>query len=183
GAEKELYRADEMVRDACAVQVSDDLLAVYTAEWEEQLSGEQAKAEELESLRTSTTTLTARVRELETRTQAQDSEHVTIASDLVNLKLENDKLLDENEGLKMKVEELRKIADAQPAEVEEKLKEEMERIMQRNIEVQNENRSLKEECEELEGQVVEAKMVAAQARADHDSVMQKWQNVQAAMNG
>ena len=62
----------------------------------------------------------------------------------------------------MKVEELRKIADAQPAEVEEKLKEEMERIMQRNIEVQNENRSLKEECEELEGQVVEAKMVAAQ---------------------
>merc|ERR1711939_278551 len=101
----------------------------------------------LESLRTSTTTLTARVRELETRTQAQDSEHVTIASDLVNLKLENDKLLDENEGLKMKVEELRKIADAQP------------------------------------GQVVEAKMVAAQARADHDSVMQKWQNVQAAMNG
>ncbi|KAI7661105.1 RabGAP/TBC, partial [Hortaea werneckii] len=183
GAEKELYRADEMVRDACAVQVSDELLAVYTAEWEEQLSGEQAKAEELESLRTSTTTLTARVRELETRTQAQDSEHVTIASDLVNLKLENDKLLDENEGLKMKVEELRKIADAQPAEVEEKLKEEMERIMQRNIEVQNENRSLKEECEELEGQVVEAKMVAAQARADHDSVMQKWQNVQAAMNG
>ncbi|KAI7089089.1 RabGAP/TBC [Hortaea werneckii] len=183
GAEKELYRADEMVRDACAVPVSDELLAGYTAEWEEQLSGEQAKAEELESLRTSTTTLTARVRELEARTQAQDSEHVTIASDLVNLKLENDKLLDENEGLKMKVEELRKIADAQPAEVEEKLKEEMERIMQRNIEVQNENRSLKEECEELEGQVVEAKMVAAQARADHDSVMQKWQNVQAAMNG
>ena len=45
---------------------------------------------------------------------------------------------------------------------DEKLKEEMERIMQRNIEVQNENRSLKEECEELEGQVVEAKMVAAQ---------------------
>merc|ERR1711939_832330 len=106
----------------------------------------------LESLRTSTTTLTARVRELETRTQAQDSEHVTIASDLVNLKLENDKLLDENEGLKIEVEELRKIADAQPAEVEERLKEEMERIMQRNIEVQNENRSLKEECEELEGQ-------------------------------
>lgn len=164
GADKELYRADEMVRDACSVKVSDELLSLYTAEWEEQTRSEASRTEELDSLRAASTTLTSRVRDLESRTQEQDTEHVFIASELVNLKLQNDRLLDENEGFKMKVEELSKIADAQPAEVEAKLKDEMERIMQRNIEVQNENRSLKEECEELEAAVVEAKMVAAQVR-------------------
>ena len=96
---------------------------------------------------------------------------MNIASELVNLKLSNDSLLDENEVLKIKVEELQKIADAQPAEVEERLKEEMERIMQRNIEVQNENRSLREECEEMEQELVGAKMNHAQVSW---SVVGRW---------
>jgi len=162
GADKELYRADELVRDACEINIPNDLLTLYTAEWEESSRIDRERSEELESLRTSNVLMTSRIRALEERTQQQDTEHVFIASDIVNLKISNDALLDENEGLKMKVEELHKIADAQPAEVEEKLKEEMDRIMQRNIEVQNENRGLKEEVGEMETELVNAKMMFAQ---------------------
>ena len=85
-----------------------------------------------------------------------------MASDMVRLKMDNDTLADDNEGLKFQVVELQKMIDTQPEEVEAKLKAEMDRIMQRNIEVQNENRALKEEMDEMERELVNAKMSHAE---------------------
>ena len=162
GADKELYRADEMVRDACDIEIPESTLAQYTVEWEESQRIAYERDKELETLRNANANLTARVKGLEDRTQQQDTEHVSIAGDLVRIKVENDGLLDENEGLKMKIEELQKLVDAQPAELEAKLKGEMDRILQRNSEVQNENRLLKEEQEEMEQELVNVKMKHAQ---------------------
>ena len=162
GADKELYRADEMVRDACEIKISDATLAAYTQEWEESQAATQKKDAEIESLRSANTSLTTKVKRLEERTEQQDNEHVSLAGDAVRVKVENDSLLDENEGLKMKVEELQKMIDAQPAEVESRLKEEMDRILQRNSEVQSENRLVKEEMEEMETELVNVKMKHAQ---------------------
>nr|OQO15894.1 hypothetical protein B0A51_15021 [Rachicladosporium sp. CCFEE 5018] len=182
GADKELYRADDLVRDASSVPVSEEALALYTSEWEESQRTLLASAAELDGLRTSNASLTSQVKALESRAQAHDSEHVGIASDLVRLKVENDTLADENEGLKLQVEQLRQVVDSQPAEVESKLREEMERILARNIEVQNENRGLKEEVGEMEGVLVEVKMSLAQTQSDHDALKQRWSSVQAMLN-
>lgn len=162
GADKELYRADEMVRDACNITIDDATLALYTTEWEESQRVARERDSELEGLRSSNASLTSHVKALEERTQQQDAEHVNIAGDLVRLKVDNDKLMDENEGLKMKMEELQRLVDTQPAEVEARLKEEMNRILQRNGEVQNENRLLKEEMVEMEQELVDVKMKHAQ---------------------
>ena len=162
GADKELYRADEMVRDATAIVVSDETLAEYTTEWEESQRLTKEHELELETLRSGHTHLTSYVRTLEERAQQHDVEHVNMASDMVRLKMDNDTLADDNEGLKVQVVELQKMVDQQPALVEEKLKSEMDRIMQRNIEVQNENRALKEEMDEMERELVNAKMSHAQ---------------------
>lgn len=162
GADKELYRADEMVRDATAIMVTDETLAEYTTEWEESQRLSKEHELELETLRSGNTHLTSYVRTLEERAQQHDVEHVNMASDMVRLKMDNDTLADDNEGLKVQVVELQKMVDQQPALVEEKLKSEMDRIMQRNIEVQNENRALKEEMDEMERELVNAKMSHAQ---------------------
>lgn len=162
GADKALYRADEMVRDACDIKIPDEVLEAYTAEWEEQQRASKAAEFEIESLRYSNTHLSAHVRALEERTQQQDTEHVTLAGDVVRYKVENDELLDENEGLKIKVSELRKLLDTQPDELEEKFKHEMGRIVARNVEVQNENRVLREEQEELEEEIIAVKTRMAQ---------------------
>lgn len=162
GADKELYRADEMVRDATAIVISDETLAEYTVEWEESQRLTKEHEQELETLRSGHSHLTSYVRTLEERAQQHDVEHVNIASDMVRLKMDNDTLADDNEGLKFQVVELQKMIDQQPAEVEAKLKSEMDRIMQRNIEVQNENRALKEEMDEMERELVNAKMSHAE---------------------
>lgn len=162
GPDRDVYRADEMVRDACEVRITEAMLAGYTAEWEETTRLERERTEELESLRSANAVLTTRVKALEERTQQQDQEHVTLASDLVRAKMEVDRLLDDNEVLEMKVQELTGMVERQPAEVEARLQGEMERIMQRNSEVQNENRSVREEMEEMEREFVEVKMALAQ---------------------
>jgi hypothetical protein len=162
GADKELYRADEMVADACEIKITDATLAKYTLEWEESQRADRLREAELDNLKVSNITLTARVKSLEERVQQNDSEHVAMAHDLVRLKVENDALLDANEGLKLQATELQRLLDAQPAELEEKLKSEMDRIMTRNIEVQNENRHLKDEIDEMEHALVNVKMLHAQ---------------------
>jgi hypothetical protein len=160
--DKEVYRADELVRDACAVVITAETLAAYTSEFEEKTRAEKDREIELESLRNENANLSTRVRKLELRTQQSDAEHVDLASSLVRTKVENDSLLDENESLKMQVEELRKMVDKQPQEVEDRLKGEMDKIMARNIEVQDSNRGLEEQVQEMEQELVGTKMMFAQ---------------------
>lgn len=206
GADKALYRADEMVRDACAIHIPEATLAAYTQEWEDQQRREREQFEALETLRAANVALTAKVKELEDRSQAQDGEHVTLAGDLVKYKLENDTLHDENEALQLKSDELQKMVDAQPAEVEEKVRGEMQEILQKNERVQVENRGLKEGLDDLEEQLVNAKMHAAhvssnppfhrlppgpgdvltrsrQIQTEYDDLQQKWSSLQGLLNG
>lgn len=158
GVDKEVYHADALVRDACAIEVSPETLGLYSAEFEERQRTEREREHELETLRSSNSTLSSRIRNLEERAQQHDMEHVGIASDLVRTKVENQTLVDANESLKIQVEELRRVVESQPAEVEQRLNEEMQRIMARNIEVQNQNRSLEDAMQEMEQELVTTKM-------------------------
>lgn len=162
GVDREVYHADDLVRDACAVNFTPETLAAYAAEFEEKTRAEKDREAELESLRSANAALLSRVKVLEDRAQQHDAEHVGIASELVRTKVENEALQDANEGLNTQVRELKSMVDRQPAEVEERLREEMERIMTRNIEVQNENRALEEASEEVERELVATKMGFAQ---------------------
>jgi hypothetical protein len=158
GIDKEIYRADQLVKDAVAVQVTPEMLKGYTAEWKEQQRVEKERETELQGLKERTTTLEAKVRSLENRAEQSDREHVEMASELIKTKVENEQFAEENEILKTKVEELQKIVDTQPEEVEKRLKNEMETVMQKNIVVHNENRALEEQMAEMEQELVDTKM-------------------------
>ena len=73
-------------------------------------------------------------------------------------------------GLQLQVQELKVVVDKQPAEVEEKLKTEMDRIMKRNMEVQNENRNMEEQMAEMEKDLVETKMKWAEVRPSFHTI-------------
>lgn len=158
GIDKEVYRADMLVQDACAIKVTPDLLRTYATEWEEKTRIERETAAELETLRLNNTTLTNRVRVLEQAREKSDTEQVAIATDLIHTKVDNERLNDENETLKGQVEELRRVVERQTEEVEQRLKGEMDAVMARNIEVHNANRALEDEKAEMEKELVGAKM-------------------------
>jgi hypothetical protein len=193
GVDKEVYRADVLVQDAVSVRVTPEMLQQYTTEWKEQQRIEKERETELQNLREKAILLGQRVRVLETRAEQSDTEHVQVASELIKTKVENETLAEENETLKMKTEELQKIVDSQAADVEARLKSEMETVMQKNIVVHNENRALEENMAEMEKELVATKMQWATVRVprqshqnmltltqineEHEHLKQKWQNI------
>ncbi|PNS17030.1 hypothetical protein CAC42_4994 [Sphaceloma murrayae] len=183
GADKEVYHADALVRDACAIDISDKTLAQYQSEYEEKTRQEKDREAELENLRTTNVTLGSKMRGLEARVQQQDNDHVGIASELIKTKVENESLADQNESLKMQVEELRKVVESQPAEVEERLKAEMERIMARNMEVQNSNRALEDQMAEMEQELVQTKLQHAQLNGEYEDLKQRLSSIQQMLGG
>ncbi|KAF7588065.1 GTPase-activating protein [Aspergillus hancockii] len=176
-ADKEIYRADILVQDACAVPLGPETIRAYTAEWEEKVRAEKEREQELENLKHTVATQSARIRLLEEQAETSDKEHVQLASELIHIKVENEELTDLNDALNMQVRELKIVVDKQPAEVEEKLQSEMDRIMQRNLEVQNENRSMVEQMAEMERELVEAKMKWAEIHEEHENLKQKWSDL------
>ena len=160
--DKEVYRADELIQDACAVKITPEILKTYTLEWEEKTRAEKDREAELESLKSSNTQLAHKVRLLEQRVEKHDEEHAALATDLVKVQIENGDLKDQNESLKGQVTELRAVIETQPQEVEERLKSEMDRLMKRNQEVHEENTKLEEEMSEMEQTLVATKMQYAE---------------------
>ncbi|KAK5073161.1 hypothetical protein LTR64_000431 [Lithohypha guttulata] len=181
GSENDIYRADLLVKDACSVQLTPEMLMRYTTEWEEKTRAEKARETELENLRTDTATKAAQIRSLEQRAEKSDFEHIEIANELVKLKVQNQDLIDENESLKGQVEELRKVAESEASKVEEAMREGTEKVMQRNIEVQNENRHMEEQMAEMEKELVEMKMKYAELNGEHETLRQRWTDLRKAI--
>lgn len=165
--DKEVYRADQLVRDACEVKMTPELLKAYTAEWEEKSKNEKDRETELHELRVSSQQLTIQVRKLEERVEVCDHEQAALATELVHTKVENQELKDENEGLKGQVRELRVVIEKQPLEIEETWKLERDDLMKRNQKVHEENQELEKNLQELEEQLVETKMRYAEVSRSH----------------
>jgi hypothetical protein len=156
--DKEVYRADQMVRDACEVKITPEMLKAYQVEWEEKTRAEKEREAEIEALRASNASYAIRLRKLEERLQQVDAEQATLATELVHTKVENDELKDENESLKIQVQELRIVIQKQPAELEQAWQAEREDLMKRNANVHEENLRLEKELSELEEELVQTKM-------------------------
>ena len=137
-------------------------LQKYAVDYAEFNRIETQRTSELENLKTNNGSLTLQVKRLEQSLAELNREHIELANAMVQGKMENAKIADENEALKEEVLQLKRVINEQPAEVEAKLKEEMDRIMERNLEVMSMNRELEEQVGDLEHQLVETKLQFAQ---------------------
>lgn len=160
--DKEVYRADQFVRDACEIKLSPEMLKIYTSEWEEKTKLEKSRETELLDLRATNRKYAIQVRKLEERIEVCDREQAELATDLVHTKVENQDLKDENESLKGQVGELRVVIEKQPLEIEEAWKLERDDLMKRNVKVHEENEGLEKELADMAEQLVQTKMKYAE---------------------
>lgn len=162
--DKEVYRADQFVRDACDVKITPETLKMYTTEWEDKTRAERDRETELQELRSANQGSAVKVRKLEERVEVCDREQAALATELVHTKVNNEELRDENESLKGQVRELKVVIEKQPAEIEESWKLERDDLMKRNENVHVENQKLEKEMAELEEELVRTKMRYAEVR-------------------
>ncbi|KAI0445538.1 RabGAP/TBC [Xylaria telfairii] len=175
--DKEVYRADQLIRDACEVKLTPELLKAYGTEWEERTRVEKEREQELEQLRAANVNLAIKVRKLEERIEVSDREQADMANDLIHTKVENEELKDKNESLTGQVKELRIVIEKQPEEIEQAWKPERDDLMKRNAKVHEENERLEKELSELEEQLVQTKMQYAETNSQHEALMRKWQDL------
>ncbi|KAF7556501.1 hypothetical protein G7046_g6279 [Stylonectria norvegica] len=172
--DKEVYRADQLVRDACEVKMTPEMLKAYTVEWEEKLSTEKDREHELRELRSANHNFAVKVRKLEERVEEADREGAALATELVRTKVENEELKDENESLNGQVRELKIVIEKQPVELEEKWTLERDNLMKRNENVHEDNQKLEKEMSELEEELVQTKMLYAEINSQHETLTRKW---------
>ncbi|KAK6528471.1 GTPase-activating protein, variant 2 [Arthrobotrys megalospora] len=181
GGEKEIYKANELVRDACDIVVTPEMLHKYTVDWVEMDKREMEEMLEKEALKNQNNLLNTKVKQLSKEIESLTEEHVAVATDLVHKKMQNSQLLDENEGLKIEVDELKVVVDKQPKEVELKMKDEMEKVMKRNLEIHNENQSLEDQMREMEMELVGTKMSLAEITEAHELLKTRWNELRKAL--
>ncbi|KAJ4326031.1 hypothetical protein N0V84_003251 [Fusarium piperis] len=172
--DKEVYRADQLVRDACEVKITPEMLKAYSTEWEEKTKAEKERENELLELRAANHQFAIRVRKLEERVEACDREQADLATELVHTKVENEELKDENESMRGQVRELKIVIEKQPAEFEDRWKLERDDLMKRNLHVHEENQRLENELTELEEELVQTKLLYAEINSQHETLNRKW---------
>ncbi|EPE07718.1 gtpase-activating protein gyp5 [Ophiostoma piceae UAMH 11346] len=172
--DKEVYRADQFVRDACEVKLTPELVKTYTTEWQEKTRAEKERETELETLRSMNASLSVRVRKFEERIESVDREQAALATELVHTKVENEELRDENESLRGQVRELKNVIQQQPDELENAWKAERSDLIGRNTKVHEENQRVEKELAELEEELVQTKMRYAEINSQHETLQKKW---------
>ncbi|KAI0407058.1 RabGAP/TBC [Xylaria palmicola] len=175
--DKGVYRADQLIRDACEIKLTPELLKAYAMEWEEKTRAEKEREQELEQLRAANISLAIKVRKLEERTEVSDREQADMANDLIHTKVENEELKDKNESLTGQVKELRIVIEKQPEEIEQAWIPERDDLIKRNAKVHEENERLEKELSELEEQLVQTKMQYAETNSQHEALKRKWQEL------
>ncbi|KAK2683559.1 hypothetical protein RAB80_001505 [Fusarium oxysporum f. sp. vasinfectum] len=172
--DKEVYRADQLVKDACEVKITPEMLKSYSTEWEEKTKAEKDRENELLELRTANHNLSIQVRKLEERVEVCDREQADLATELVHTKVENQELRDENDSMRGQVRELKIVIEKQPMEIEETWKLERDDLMKRNMHVHEENQRLEKELSELEEELVQTKLRYAEINSQHETLNRKW---------
>ncbi|KAK9373211.1 rab-GTPase-TBC domain-containing protein [Lipomyces chichibuensis] len=182
------YRVNELVADAYAVKILPAALKKYEAEYNELHKAEVERTEVIENLRTLNGQLTLQIKRLENTLATLNREHIEVANEMVQGKVEIEKLRDENtdlktenEDLKAKNLELQERIETVPAELEAqmeaKVKEEMDSLMARNLEVMNLNQTLEDQMAALETELVDAKVQYASINEMHESLNRRWNDI------
>ena len=127
---------------------------------------EEEREEELQKLKTTNLNYAVKIRKLEERLQASDREAATMATDLVQTKVENEELQDQNESLVGQVKELRNVIEKQPEELEQAWNAERDELTNRMETIDADNKRLQKEMADLEEQLVQTKMRYAEVSLD-----------------
>lgn len=173
------YNVNELVEDAYQVRVMPVTLRKYENEYTEIHRIERERIDEVESLRSSNGVLTSQVRRLESELATLNKEHIQIANEMVQGRLEIAKLRDDNDQLNSELQELRPSPDEDDSKeggtnsaVE--AEEEMAAIRQQNLELIETKERLENQLTNLERELLDTKQELASLEDEHKALKMRW---------
>lgn len=172
-SDESTYRVNDLVQDAYAVKILPMTLKKYENEYAEIHRLERERVEEVESLRSANGHLSLQLRRLEEQLAALNSEHIQVANEMVQGKLELARLQDENELLTNEVRAL-KISNENYQTVESTPQDE---LRDQNRELLETKARLESQLSNLEKELVETRMDTDRLIDDNKSLRSKWDSL------
>ncbi|KAG9071077.1 GTPase-activating protein [Linnemannia hyalina] len=169
------------VKDAYNVKVTPKKLTQYTQKYQAMIQRQQAELAAEESLRESNRQLSLHVRRLEGSLHTLNKEHVELAKELISRKVEMAQLQDQNDVLLQKVSDLTRMVDAQGKEVEDRYKDEIQAVMEKNVELVRKNEQADEQCGFLESLLIDTKMKYAESENEREGLARKLSDLKKAL--
>ncbi|KTW28037.1 hypothetical protein T552_01899 [Pneumocystis carinii B80] len=175
------YRVDEFVNDAYSVEIAENALYKYASEYEQIKESEIEKENEINILKSENSSLSLKVKDLEDSLNTLNEENTKLADTMIQNKIQIATLIDENEGLISKVSELELTVKTQPAEIEKRMESEIQKILNKNLQVMNKNRILEDQITEVETELAQTKMELAMIHDEHNALKKRWNELKKAL--
>lgn len=174
------YDTNRFVYDAInEVKITPLQLKRFIAEYEEIHELEFQKEAQYEEMKIKNKQLQREIRKLEHDYTLLNREHITMANELIQNRLEISTLKDENNDLRSMITELqeqlagevrKRLLPNPDSEIPNDLKKDLSKTMERNIEVMDQNQELQERIATLETQIKSLKNGKSKSKSSSQSI-------------
>nr|CAG8571478.1 93_t:CDS:2 [Entrophospora candida] len=179
------YKTNDFVKDAYDIRITVKKLNRYQQAYYTHQENEKkrfiAEAEAAERIRVNNNHLSGKIKSLESSLQTLDREHVELANDFINTKMELAQYKDENGNLHQTIANLRRNLEIQHKEIESKTQDQMEDLAKKNIELVERNNLLEDQLSSLENMLIEIKMRYAESENEREVLKRKWNDLKKAL--
>ncbi|RCI03025.1 GTPase-activating protein [Rhizopus stolonifer] len=172
----------DLLSESFQIQISKKRLDRLAKEHQIETIKADTEASVIESLRKKNRLLSEQFKSLENENKQVKEEHARVAEQLVQKKQELARIYDENDALKQKTIELRKVIQVLPSQIEDQVQSDMEKLCLKNQTLNQKNAQLQDQLADLESLVIEMKLKYAQSESDRYTLNQKLSDLKKCMN-
>lgn len=161
---KSSYKIDEFIKDSMEINILPLTLNKYRCEYDEVTRLEQENSKKVLNLQSQNGSITKEIRKIEANYAILNKEHMEIANEMVNGKMAIGSLEEENKSLEVKIQELKQRLEnlqssagstgvdftSDSTVLSDGLDKEVQKVMEVNLEVMDQNQVLEEELAQLE---------------------------------
>lgn len=162
-----------LIRDAYKFKIPPKRFARLAKEYRLEAARVQNEAQIIENLKKQKKSLSETIRNLETNLKDINKEYALVANELIQSKMEVARIHDENDALRQQSQDLKRALETLPAEIEARVKEEMEILVTKNAALVQRNSALEDQMAYMENMVTEMKHKFEQSESERESLRQR----------
>lgn len=172
---------NQFVQDALDIKITKKQLANLTKQYEDELKANDPNTLMLESLKSQNKQLEEKVRTLETNLTTLNLEHVDLANQFIQTKIDQTKLKEQNDVLSRQVLELTKSLAEEQGNVEKAASQAKEEVDAEKEKLVERNAQLEEQLKEMEQTLIMTKLQFAESENARDTLARKLMDLKKAL--
>lgn len=165
--------ANQLVKDAFQIHIVSKRLDRLAKDYQVESARANNEAEAIEALKRQNKALADSIKKMDMEYSELNKEHTEVATELITAKMDIARIHDENEALRQQSNDLKKALETLPAEVETRVKEEMEILYTKNAALVERNSALEDQLAYMENMIIEIKEKYSESENEREGLRQR----------